>query len=74
MTRQQKLALMVGAVGAAMLAVRKGVRNGHAISFEGRVVVITGGSRGLGLVIARQLAAEGATVPAHCEMHPHGSA
>ena len=26
----------------------------------GRVVVITGGSRGLGLVLARQLAAEGA--------------
>ena len=29
-------------------------------SFRGRSVVITGGSRGLGLVIARQLAAEGA--------------
>ena len=30
--------------------------------FEGKVVVITGGSRGLGLVIARRLQAEGATL------------
>jgi NAD(P)-dependent dehydrogenase (short-subunit alcohol dehydrogenase family) len=30
------------------------------ISFRGRVVLITGGSRGLGLVLARQLAREGA--------------
>lgn len=32
------------------------------ISFAGKVVLITGGSRGLGLVIARQLCAEGARV------------
>ena len=32
----------------------------RAYSFAGQTVVITGGSRGLGLVIARQLAAEGA--------------
>ena len=32
------------------------------ISFAGKVVVITGGSRGLGLVLARQLCAEGARV------------
>ncbi len=44
-----------GAVTAARIA-----RSRRAISFAGRVVVITGGSRGLGLVIARQLAAEGA--------------
>ena len=60
MTSQQRLALVLGAAGVAMLAARKGLRDRHAISFEGRVVVITGGSRGLGLVIARQLAAEGA--------------
>ena len=41
-------------VGARLL------RNRHAIGFGGRIVVITGGSRGLGLVIARQLAAQGA--------------
>ena len=33
---------------------------GAPSDFAGRVVVITGGSRGLGLVMARQLAAEGA--------------
>lgn len=32
------------------------------MDFNGRVVVITGGSRGLGLLLARQLAAEGALV------------
>lgn len=31
-----------------------------AFSFRGKVVLITGGSRGLGIVMARQLAAEGA--------------
>jgi NAD(P)-dependent dehydrogenase (short-subunit alcohol dehydrogenase family) len=35
-------------------------RQRRAISFAGRVVVITGGSRGLGLVMARKLAARGA--------------
>lgn len=44
-----------GALTAARIA-----RSHRAISFAGRVVVITGGSRGLGLVIARQLAVEGA--------------
>src|SRR5688572_28896456 len=32
----------------------------NAYQFAGKVVLITGGSRGLGLVLARQLAAEGA--------------
>jgi NAD(P)-dependent dehydrogenase (short-subunit alcohol dehydrogenase family) len=60
MTRQQKFMFAMAAATAAILAARKGLRDRHAISFDGRVVVITGGSRGLGLVIARQLAAEGA--------------
>ena len=60
MTRQQKWMAGLGAGAAAMFAARYAMRNRHAISFEGRVVVITGGSRGLGLVIARQLAGEGA--------------
>jgi NAD(P)-dependent dehydrogenase (short-subunit alcohol dehydrogenase family) len=34
----------------------------HAIDFAGRTVIITGGSRGLGLVLARHLSAEGARV------------
>jgi NAD(P)-dependent dehydrogenase (short-subunit alcohol dehydrogenase family) len=60
MTQQQKWMVGLGAGAAAMLAAGRAMRNRHAISFDGRVVVITGGSRGLGLVIARQLAAEGA--------------
>jgi NAD(P)-dependent dehydrogenase (short-subunit alcohol dehydrogenase family) len=60
MTNQQKflLGVMAGALGA--LAGRQLVRGSRQVDFNGRVVVITGGSRGLGLVIARQLAAEGA--------------
>jgi NAD(P)-dependent dehydrogenase (short-subunit alcohol dehydrogenase family) len=60
MTNQQKflLGVMAGALGA--LAGRQLVRGRRQVDFNGRVVVITGGSRGLGLVIARQLAAEGA--------------
>ena len=34
----------------------------HRVSFAGKTVVITGGSRGLGLVMARQLAEEGANL------------
>jgi NAD(P)-dependent dehydrogenase (short-subunit alcohol dehydrogenase family) len=60
MTNQQKflLGVMAGALGA--LAGRQLVRGSRQVDFNGRVVVITGGSRGLGLVIARQLAVEGA--------------
>jgi NAD(P)-dependent dehydrogenase (short-subunit alcohol dehydrogenase family) len=47
--------------GAAMVATRL-ARARFAISFEGRVVVVTGGSRGLGLVMARRLVDEGARV------------
>jgi NAD(P)-dependent dehydrogenase (short-subunit alcohol dehydrogenase family) len=60
MTRQQNavLGLAVGTI-AAMLGGRL-VRRRRGIAFEGRNVLITGGSRGLGLVLARQLASEGA--------------
>jgi NAD(P)-dependent dehydrogenase (short-subunit alcohol dehydrogenase family) len=50
------LTLAAGAL-AAGAAVR---RLRASYDFAGKVVVITGGSRGLGLVLARQLAAEGA--------------
>jgi len=52
------LLLAIGA-GAA-LAVRAIVRRSRRMEFRGRVVVITGGSRGLGLELARVFAAEGA--------------
>lgn len=60
MTRRDSFWLGLAAGGAAVLAGARAMRNRHAISFEGRTVVITGGSRGLGLVMARQLAQEGA--------------
>ncbi len=44
----------------AVVALRSAQRRNRRISFQGKTVVITGGSRGLGLVIARQLAREGA--------------
>jgi NAD(P)-dependent dehydrogenase (short-subunit alcohol dehydrogenase family) len=56
----EKMLVGMAAGAAAVLAGRRIVRARRAIHFAGRVVVITGGSRGLGLVIARQLAAEGA--------------
>ncbi|MEO8078077.1 MAG: SDR family oxidoreductase [Acidobacteriota bacterium] len=60
MNARQKFLLGAAAGAAAMLVGSRAVRRRHAIDFAGRVVVITGGSRGLGLVIARQLASEGA--------------
>ena len=45
---------------ATAIAVVKGAR--RAFDFSEKSVVITGGSRGLGLVLARQLAAEGARI------------
>jgi NAD(P)-dependent dehydrogenase (short-subunit alcohol dehydrogenase family) len=60
MTSQQKL--LIGFAAGAFAAVAGGrlVRRTRAIDFSGKVVVISGGSRGLGLVLARRLAAEGA--------------
>jgi NAD(P)-dependent dehydrogenase (short-subunit alcohol dehydrogenase family) len=52
----------VAALGAGALVASRLNRQRGAISFYGRSVVITGGSRGLGLVIARELAAEGANL------------
>jgi NAD(P)-dependent dehydrogenase (short-subunit alcohol dehydrogenase family) len=58
----KKFALGLAAgFGAALVATRLS-RARLAISFEGRVVVITGGSRGLGLIMARLLVDEGARV------------
>ena len=60
MNRQQSFA--VGAAVGALTAVAGArlARRRHAIDFNGRTVIVTGGSRGLGLVLARRLAAEGA--------------
>src|SRR5262245_2884053 len=56
-----RTALQVATVlGGAALAVARVLRSMRAIGFAGKVVVIFGGSRGLGLVMARELAHEGA--------------
>jgi NAD(P)-dependent dehydrogenase (short-subunit alcohol dehydrogenase family) len=55
----------VGVFAAATAAVRWSRR----MDFRGKVVLITGGSRGLGLVMARQCAAEGARI-AICARDP----
>ena len=59
-TEQQKRMLAIGAVGAGVVLAAQMWRRRDPYEFAGRSVVITGGSRGLGLVMARQLAAEGA--------------
>src|SRR4051794_36308823 len=62
MTKTQETALAAGALtlGAALLA--RGLRQTRALDFTDCSAVITGGARGLGLLIARQLGQEGARV------------
>ena len=60
MTRSTRWAL-AGAAGIGLLASRRW-RQRHRFSFRHRSVVITGGSRGLGLEMARLLAREGASL------------
>ncbi len=57
--KRSSLALL-GGVALGAWALDRAVRSRY--SFTGKVVVITGGSRGLGLVLARQLAKEGARI------------
>jgi NAD(P)-dependent dehydrogenase (short-subunit alcohol dehydrogenase family) len=60
MTSDQRFIVGLAAGVAAAFVGSRILRERRAIDFGGRVVVITGGSRGLGLVMARQLAARGA--------------
>jgi NAD(P)-dependent dehydrogenase (short-subunit alcohol dehydrogenase family) len=60
MNTDQKFFLGIAAGAAAAFVGSRLARSRHSIDFGGRIVVITGGSRGLGLVMARQLAARGA--------------
>ena len=62
MTNQQKFLVGFAAGATAVLAGARAVRTRRSIDFAGRTVVISGGSRGLGLVLARQLVDQGARV------------
>ena len=54
---------VIGATGfAATLALRTAVRRSRWFSFAGKTVIVSGGSRGLGLVLARRLVDEQARV------------
>ena len=58
----RKLLVAAGLGVTAGLASRALVRRSRRFSFAGKAVLITGGSRGLGLVLARQLVDAGARV------------
>jgi NAD(P)-dependent dehydrogenase (short-subunit alcohol dehydrogenase family) len=60
--RSESLGLTLVAAGLAAAIGLRATRTRRAYSFNGKSVVITGGSRGLGLVLARQLAADGARI------------
>ena len=60
MRTETKLKIVAAAAGAFLTS--KALRRRRRISFRGRSVVITGGSRGLGLLLARELASEGANL------------
>src|SRR5213075_368833 len=59
--KQSTLTLLAALAGGAYLCKRI-ARSMRRIDFHGRHVLITGGSRGLGLVLAREFASEGATI------------
>jgi NAD(P)-dependent dehydrogenase (short-subunit alcohol dehydrogenase family) len=63
MNRLARNLLLLGGIGiGTLVAGRSALRRSRWISLEGRVALITGGSRGLGLVLARELVARGAKV------------
>jgi short-subunit dehydrogenase len=71
MKRKTKNNLLVAGAGiGALLALRAFTRSKREFSFKDRTVLITGGSRGLGLVLARMFAEQGAKI-AICSRTQH---
>src|SRR5919197_1890437 len=62
MTKTQQTAFAAGALTVGAALITRGLRASRRISFKDRAVLITGGSRGLGLQLARQFGLEGARV------------
>ena len=60
MTEQQKRGLIVSAAGLGAILLAQAWRRRTDFDFARKSVVVTGGSRGLGLLIARELADRGA--------------
>ncbi len=60
MNRTRQAAVAAGALALGGALISRGLRGFRRMDFKNRSVVIAGGSRGLGLLIARQLAEEGA--------------
>lgn len=61
--------LQIAAGVGSLLTLRAVLRRRRYVDLRGKVVIVTGGSRGLGLVLARQLVARGAKVGI-CARHP----
>ena len=59
--RHQRLTGVVTAGALALLGTRLVLGRIRAMSFRGAVVLVTGGSRGLGLLLAREFGRRGAT-------------
>jgi NAD(P)-dependent dehydrogenase (short-subunit alcohol dehydrogenase family) len=60
MNKNRSLPLLLGGLALAGWAINRAL--GGSFSFAGKACLITGGSRGLGLVLARQICAEGGRV------------
>jgi short-subunit dehydrogenase len=69
MTSRDKTALLAGAAGLGLFLVARAAARRREYDLRGKTVLVTGGSRGLGLVMARELESQGARV-AICARDP----